>query len=57
MNSKTEPGQPCISSSGYHRLFTELQAEKQKADPDFQPLNIACVFSPPAEGDPDVKQI
>jgi type I restriction enzyme R subunit len=41
----------------YHRLFTELQAEKQKADPDFQPLNIACVFSPPAEGDPDVKQI
>ncbi len=41
----------------YHRLITELQAEKQKADPDFQPLNIACVFSPPAEGDPDVKQI
>jgi type I restriction enzyme, R subunit len=41
----------------YHRLFAELQAEKQKADPDFQPLNIACVFSPPAEGDPDVKQI
>ncbi|ULO25107.1 type I restriction endonuclease subunit R [Methylocystis sp. SB2] len=41
----------------YRRLFTELQAEKQKADPDFQPLNIACVFSPPAEGDADVKQI
>ncbi|MGE3988917.1 type I restriction endonuclease subunit R, partial [Pseudorhodoplanes sp.] len=41
----------------YHRLFAELQAEKQKADPDFQPLNIACVFSPPAEGDPDVRQI
>lgn len=41
----------------YHRLFTEQQAEKLKADPDFQPLNIACVFSPPAEGDPDVKQI
>ncbi|MGJ5076398.1 type I restriction endonuclease subunit R [Bradyrhizobium oligotrophicum] len=41
----------------YHGLFTELQAEKQKADPDFQPLNIACVFSPPAEGDADVKQI
>ena len=34
-----------------------MQAEKQAADPDFQPLNIACVFSPPAEGDPDVKQI
>ena len=41
----------------YHRLFAEIQAEKQAADPDFQPLNIACVFSPPAEGNPDVKQI
>ena len=41
----------------YHRLFTELQAEKQQADPDFRPLNIACVFSPPAEGDADVRQI
>ncbi|MGF9692836.1 type I restriction endonuclease subunit R [Rhizobium sp. 0TCS1.26] len=41
----------------YHRLFAELQSEKQKTAPDFQPLNIACVFSPPAEGDPDVKQI
>jgi len=41
----------------YHALFKTLQAEKQAADPDFQPLNIACVFSPPAEGDPDVKQI
>ncbi len=41
----------------YHALFKILQAEKQAADPDFQPLNIACVFSPPAEGDADVKQI
>ncbi|WP_160012030.1 type I restriction endonuclease subunit R [Rhizobium sp. 18055] len=41
----------------YHRLFAELQSEKRKTAPDFQPLNIACVFSPPAEGDPDVKQI
>lgn len=41
----------------YHALFKTMQAEKQAADPDFQPLNIACVFSPPAEGDPDVKQI
>ncbi len=41
----------------YQRLFAEMQAEKQKASPDFQPLNIACVFSPPAEGNPDVKQI
>jgi type I restriction enzyme R subunit len=41
----------------YHALFKTVQAEKQAADPDFKPLNIACVFSPPAEGDPDVKQI
>lgn len=41
----------------YHTLFKTIQAEKQAATPDFQPLNIACVFSPPAEGDADVKQI
>jgi len=41
----------------YHRLFLAMQNEKAKADPEFKPLNIACVFSPPAEGDPDVKQI
>ena len=41
----------------YHALFATLQAEKQQADPDYKPLAIACVFSPPAEGDPDVKQI
>jgi len=45
----------------YHTLFKTVQAEKQAADPaaatTFQPLNIACVFSPPAEGDKDVQQI
>ena len=41
----------------YHRLFAEMQTERQATDPAFRPLNIACVFSPPAEGDPDVKQI
>ncbi len=41
----------------YHGLFQSLQEVKQKADPNFVPLNIACVFSPPAEGDADVKQI
>jgi type I restriction enzyme R subunit len=41
----------------YHALFATMQAEKQAADPELKPLNIACVFSPPAEGDPDVKQI
>ncbi|UYQ70876.1 type I restriction endonuclease subunit R [Pelagibacterium flavum] len=41
----------------YHTLFKTMQAEKLAADPGFQPLNIACVFSPPAEGNADVKQI
>ena len=34
-----------------------MQSEKQAADLQFKPLNIACVFSPPAEGNSDVKQI
>lgn len=33
----------------YHRLFKETQASKQANDEDFVPLNIACVFSPPAK--------
>jgi type I restriction enzyme R subunit len=41
----------------YHALFKTMQEDKQKPDPDFKSLNIACVFSPPADGDPDVKQI
>lgn len=41
----------------YHRLFTEIQAKQQAQDENFQPLNIACVFSPPAEGNKDVQQL
>jgi len=41
----------------YHELFAEVQREKQAADPDFRPLHVACVFSPPAEGDADIKQL
>jgi len=33
----------------YHQLFKELQAQQQAEDADFVPLNIACVFSPPAK--------
>ncbi|OGT89531.1 MAG: DEAD/DEAH box helicase [Gammaproteobacteria bacterium RIFOXYA12_FULL_61_12] len=48
----------CINDAiEYHALFKTMQADKQAADPDFQPLNIACVFSPPAEGNKDVQQI
>ena len=41
----------------YHALFGALQQARAEADPDFVPLNIACVFSPPAEGNADVRQI
>jgi len=41
----------------YYRLFKEVQKEREEQDENFSPLNIACVFSPPAEGNPDVKQI
>ena len=41
----------------YHALFKTVQAEKLASAPEFQPLNIACVFSPPAEGNKDVQQI
>lgn len=41
----------------YYELFKQLQAERQASDPAYQPLNITCVFSPPAEGNKDVKQL
>jgi len=41
----------------YFNLFMSLQNKKQESDPPFQPLKIACVFSPPAEGNKDVLQI
>jgi type I restriction enzyme R subunit len=41
----------------YFQLFAEIQKAKAETEPDYTPLNIACVFSPPAEGNPDVKQI
>ncbi len=42
----------------YFELFYSLQKEgKDGNDEKIKPLNIACVFSPPAEGNKDVKQI
>ena len=41
----------------YYEVFKNLQAERQAADPEFVPLKIAAVFSPPAEGNRDVQQI
>ncbi len=41
----------------YYRLFKEMQAQKQAGDENFQPLNVACVFSPPANGNRDIAQL
>lgn len=41
----------------YHALFKTVQTEKKAANADYQTLNLACVFSPPAEGNTDVQQI
>ncbi len=41
----------------YHDLFLDIQTKRQAADPDFIPLKVACVFSPPAEGNKDVQQL
>ncbi len=41
----------------YVEAFKTIQAQKQAEDENFQPLKIACVFSPPAEGNKDVQQL
>ena len=41
----------------YYEKFAKIQAKRQGTDPEFEPLKIACVFSPPAEGNKDVQQI
>jgi type I restriction enzyme R subunit len=41
----------------YFDVFKAALAERQQADPESIPLNVACVFSPPADGNADVRQI
>jgi len=41
----------------YYRLFNTAHVEKQQADPEFVPLNIAAVFSPPGDVSADVRQL
>jgi type I restriction enzyme R subunit len=41
----------------HYQCFKELQAQKQKEDENYQVLNIACVFSPPAQGNKDIVQL
>ena len=41
----------------YYAMFDAVQNGRQLADPDFVPLSITAVFSPPADVSPDVRQI
>lgn len=41
----------------YYELFRSTQAKLKQQSESFEPLNITCVFSPPAEGNKDVQQI
>ncbi len=41
----------------YYHLFKQNQREFAAINEDYKPLNIACVFSPPAEGNKDIQQI
>jgi len=41
----------------YYELFVKTQHAASLHDPEYIPLNIACVFSPPAEGNKDVQQL
>ena len=37
------------SAIEYYRIFNDIQEKKRVEDPVFKALNIACVFSPPAQ--------
>lgn len=37
------------SAIDYYKLFKSVQQKKKQADEQYMPLNIACVFSPPAQ--------
>lgn len=41
----------------YYHLFKNAQAQMYLENENYEPLNIACVFSPPAEGNRDIMQI
>jgi type I restriction enzyme, R subunit len=41
----------------YYELFKNIQARRIETDENYILLNIACVFSPPAEGNKDVQQL
>lgn len=41
----------------YYNLFKTIQQERKTQNPEYESLNIACIFSPPAEGNKDIQQM
>ncbi|MDX9755904.1 MAG: type I restriction endonuclease subunit R [Sulfurimonas sp.] len=41
----------------YQALFKTIQIQRKESNEEYKSLNIACVFSPPAEGNKDIKQL
>lgn len=41
----------------YCQAFDDIQFKREEADSNYKPLRIACLFSPPAEGNRDIMQI
>lgn len=47
----------------YHKLFKDIQSQQKELNEEYQPLNIACVFSPPVsvleddKSKKDIKQL
>jgi len=41
----------------YYKLFKTIQLKRKAENEHYVPLNIACVFSPPAEDNKDIQQI
>lgn len=45
------------SAIEYYSIFKDLQNKLKKENEEYKSLHVACVFSPPAEGNKDVQQI
>lgn len=41
----------------YYKLFKQEQNRREIIEEEYEYLNVACVFSPPAEGNKDIQQI
>ncbi len=56
-STRSSPPRRSTRPSSTTSCSRRLQAERQAADPEFVPLNVAAVFSPPGDVSADVRQI